>query len=554
MYKIIKKLAFHLFSGKNFSIFWVVFGFIFFIKIITLSYNPLAWFDEVIFASMSQDFWRNGTFFSPITIFGEQEEVKIYGFFYFLYAGFLPYLCQEVLGFIPSPFYFRVGNLVSGAFFLALFYKIMRIYLQLPKKYTLFITLLLAIDPFFNLCWHEARMDITSVLFAYLCLYVAYKYFVFSTFTFSLTNFSSFGVWDKNYFLATLFLVLGVWTTPRIGLVFFGFGIVGFMLGFPKRVFWVKICFFAMMGYSVWIFWKFDGFLDFIHYYTKGGNLAHQDAFQTHYLGGRGYIPKHEYLIILTTILYLGVYFCVFSYHFLYPQNNKIVWLSNNPKAFLLSASFINITLFYLVVFDYGQYSIYILGFYYILLGYFGYYFHEFFYKKAKQKYFFLHYAWILGVLFGFNAFFFVGKTLQSLADISRRNPAKIHDFIHKNIPQNARMIGDATYYYALQNAKNSQKNIKFQLIDNYETPENRELIQRQKFQYTHILITEMLKKKRPELITYYQKQAQKAGKNWRKIAYLHEKPSDLYLNITQFFRLSQMETPAYNVEIWEMY
>ncbi len=529
------------------------------LKIITISYNPLAWFDEVFFASMSENFWQKGTFHTPIVVF--EEEVKIYGFFYFLYTGFLPYIFQDIFGFSHTPFYFRIGNLCSGIIFLFIFYKLLRIYLYFPKKYALFLTFLLSIDPFFNLCWHEGRMDLTALCFGYIFLFFLQIFF--------LPNNSEKNI--KKRFLYLFFcavcVALALCTTPRMALFFVAFGLVGFFFGnFQQKFIWFLIVIKAFLLYYIWIFWKFDGIYDFLNYYKEGGKLAHQSPFSEHYLGGRGYIPKHEYLIIFLTIFFAVFYFLHRIQNFYKnptqtkppalkgetPRGEGLLVPPLGVRGLLLLGGGINIIFFYLFVFDYGQYSIYILGFYYILFGFFVYelslinFKNNFLVEKFFQK------KYILGFLLVFNAFFFLGKNLQIFSDMARKNPQIANEFIAKNIPKNARVIGDATYYYALHNQKKA-KNVRFQLIDNFEILENRERLQRQKFQYTHVIVTDMLRKKRPELLDFYEKKAKEQGKSWKKIAKLYLPTPIIHEKIGQFFRISQMENPAYNAEIFEV-
>src|SRR3954469_703237 len=77
--------------------------------LVTLSYNPLPWYDETYFASIALNLTHHGTFFPMIAYHAKvlKEDIA-YGPVYFIFTG----LSIKLFGF--GIFQFRVINLLFG--------------------------------------------------------------------------------------------------------------------------------------------------------------------------------------------------------------------------------------------------------------------------------------------------------------------------------------------------------------------------------------------------------------------------------------------------------
>jgi hypothetical protein len=105
----------------------------------------------------------------------------------------------------------------------------------------------------------------------------------------------------------------------------------------------------------------------------------------------------------------------------------------------------------------------------------------------------------IMALLF-FNFLFTVGKNLQILSNDTARNPKIAQKFVHAHIPTQSRVVGDPTYYFAvIANGSDYQYN------DLFNSLANREKLQREKYDYQYLIVTDIQSKKRPDIPTYYQ-------------------------------------------------
>jgi hypothetical protein len=477
---------------------------------ITLSISPLPWFDEVFFASLAQNFWENGTFYVPVTVI--VYEVKIYGFVYFLFAGISQHIGNHSL------MSFRIVNFCAGlavAFWLS-FQSTKRSLSteeQRDKFKNFWICLMFLLDPFFTLCLHEGRMDLLATFFIYVSFYF-------------LQN-------PQKQGLAGVFALLALLTTPRVAFMGIGMGIywVGQARKFKRTTLYAPLV--VMVGYSFWVWIAFGSVASFLQHYAQGTS-AHKLSAWSWYVGGSGYIPRHQYFLLVL----LGLSALVYYVKACLPTQTKneaersnfsLLWAKVNSIPTIM---WIFVISFHVFVHDLGQYSIFILPAYYMLLQH---------YVQVWGK----HAIVIWSFLLAFNALYFSMKTTQVFLSREIRQAILAEEFVRKNIPTGSKVVGEAMYYYAVR-----QNKCAYQMFEVYEDLPDREKIQREKFGYQYIIVTEHSAWRHKEIVDYYLKQNPQA----KKIASLHIPISPTAQWFTSTTRLSPTENTGYNAVIYKIW
>lgn len=462
---------------------------------LTLARSPLPWFDEVFFASLSRNFWEEGTFFVPNTVIG--YEIKLYGFVYFALTGLAQSWAEN------SVFAFRFVNFCAG---MGVAYWLFR-----SASPTLLALCIFLLDPFFALCLHEGRMDLCATLFillAYTCL-------------------------QKNsptqQALAGLFSVLALLTTPRVAFMGIGLAVLwlaNFKKSNLKTIYLQAIapCI-VILGYSLWIFWAYGNVTTFLQSYIQASDAHYQMSAWFWYVGGTGYVPKHQYWLLALILVSICWYLLQ---KFLASPPSRFASLLSSPIVY----DWIFVVSFHLFVRDLGQYSIFILPSYYRLLWHYA----------GKQT----RFAWVvLGLLGAFNGSYFVLKNTQVALTWEMRNPQTAENFVRQHIPQGSKVVGEAMYYYAVR-----ANHCAYQMFEVYEDLPTRERLQREKFGYQYIIVTTHSSWRHKEVVEYYLKQNPKA----RKIASLKFSPSPTVLWLSRLARLSQNENAGYSADIYKVF
>lgn len=414
----------------------------------TINIAPLPWFDEVFFSSISKSFLDNGNFIASVseTIRGERESLA-YGPIYFWLNSFL----FKTFGF--GIWQGRIINALAGIgtiVFTALNFKDKE--KSLPFSLSLGLTFLL--DPLLHQTLTGGRMDWLAILLVLFSLYFLKK------------------ADTKEIVISSFFALLALLTTPRSGillvplLVFAGLSIFKKPKQLQHFTLWIGI---IVLIYMLWIFYAFGGIIQMVNFYSE---MAEG------YLGGKFYIPKGQWPVIIVFLLSL-IYAALF-----------------NKKRFQeieIQYSFLVIILFYLLIRDWGLYSVFILPFYYFSIF-------TLFYKSPYSTK--LHLA-PLALLLTVNLSYSFLKGVQILADKGRRNPSIPAAFLKKNIPPGAAVIGDALYFYPAIAAKT-----KFELFDAYGTLPEREEKHRMIFNYDYIIISKQSIKRTPWLVNHYMEKA----------------------------------------------
>ena len=332
---------------------------------------------------------------------------------------------------------------------------------------------IILLDPFLNLSMHEGRMDLMALVFMLLSIYYYLK---------TIESKST-----KHYMLIGFFTGLAVLTTPRVGFISVALFITMLLNWHQHKI---KIQEIAIMAIpfiflvGIWIY-NCGGIFTYLNIWGSGFDASDGGNKSMNYLFSNLYIPRHEYVLISIVIIF-------------------IIWGIVKKTAFfnfhIIQISLFSILLFYILVKDWGPYSVFIILFYYMI-------FMHLYYKTiSRYKYIFII------VLLLFNSLFGGLKATQTMMSAKERDQKIAAEFVKNNIPKGSRIIGDATYYYAA-----IQNNCKYQYIDKYGTLENRERKLNEIFKYQYIIISDIEKRRCESIFTYFAKH-----KNLKLIARLN--------------------------------
>ncbi len=459
-------------AGTRNKVFCLIIGFTV-ISLFTLDLFPLPWFDEVYLNSVVVNFLEHNNLVPEVSSVARNgKEALSYGPVYFLLQSGL----VSVFG--NSPFTFRILGLLSAILIMVLIFHFGK-----EKKNIVWVLVLLAIDPFFNLCFREGRPDVLAAAFAF------------------------FGWWcflkeKSNKVLCAFLLMLAFLTHPR-SVVLIAPLIVFFILNKNYKTFLLSLIIIGV-AYCGWLFYAFGSLENWYLYFAKaiGGNETARSGF----LGPNTYWPKvliPIYAVTVVSVIYKTL------------KNPSV--LANN-LLFLLP-----IVLFHLFLRDFGTYSILILPFVYILLL-----------KNIDSFSFVLQKVslWLLIALF---SFFFILKIGLYATVQQENNLENCRTFVKEHIPEGSKVIGDAVFYYALPSEKYS-----FQLYDKYLEDSARVQLLKDEFQYEYLLIPES--KQNSELVQLYKNSARLAP-----VSGLHYPTSALTKRIASLQLVSTKDINGYN-------
>jgi 4-amino-4-deoxy-L-arabinose transferase-like glycosyltransferase len=459
--------------------------------ILTLSYYPLPWFDETYFASISLDFIQHGTFVPQVAYHArEGREALTYGPVYFFLTG----LSQKLFGL--GILQFRIVNLLFGFLCILVSLKIIGSK-ELGFTAILFLGIF-ALDPFFNLCMHEGRMDLTALFFALLSLYFVLK------------------DGGKHIFYSAISASFALMTTPRSAIVIFGVVMILLMNAYKDNKYkpLVQWSFTLLALYALWLFYAFGDPLQYLDYYKALQNNENQVNHD--FLGGRFYIPRQEYVLIS-----VAVFSVVFNF-----IKKKIDF-----PDLLSSVSIAVILLFYVIVLDWGPYSALIIPFYYILIFNKD----EFTWSFSNPK------LYMLMILLTHNVSYFTIKSAHIISSMQQRDPALADKFVTGHIPAGSKVVGDALYFYAVKKSGSD-----YQFFDKYASLEIREQRHREDYNYDYIIITDQSLKREPEAVAIYLENSR-----FKKVAELNIAPSVLNQKISALGLVSNTENSGYNAVIY---
>lgn len=485
--------------------FWVFIALFIAVQLFSLTTSPLPWFDETLFASIARHWSQTGKLVPQVAIF---TEVKLYGPVYFWLTGSI----FKLFGFgIVS---FRLVSLLAGigcVWVGSLIFKKLYLHCEPQGRWIKWGQkcwwLLLFTDPLYTLVMHEGRMDLLALLFALGSIYVVLPVLLQASFVLPL----------RKAVVAGVLLALAALTTPRACFIFVTLTI---MLFWQWRKQWRNLLGWGisiLLIYSTWIYTAFNGLQDFANAYL-GQSKVINASLVGWFVGGVGYVPRQSYLLVGVTIL------------------AAVFTLIKKPRRLFIPLILVmlgGIGLFYVLVRDYGQYSVFILPFYYLFI------FQGLSLQPVQWR------NWLVypfALLLMFNLAYFSLKNIQVMASLGQRQPHQVTQFVQKHIPKGARVIGEPMYFYAVLQAGSN-----YQYMDLYETLETREARQRIRYKYEYLIITDHLRWRKPKVVQYYLQNSK-----LKQIARFEVPASALSQKIARLGLLSGVEDKGYNCIIYK--
>lgn len=370
----------------------------------SLVYSPIAWFDEVYFASATHSFISGNGLAVELDNY---EPCVTYGPVYFLITG----LVTKVFGF--GMFQFRIVNCLFAFLCVIILGKVLeRIKVKETLRYL--FQLILLTDVLFVSNSHSGRMEFVALFFV-LVAYLSYLKPQTSEISKTL--------------VISIMLTLAIMTTPRVVVICIPIVILQFV-NLIKSHSWLLIvvyCIIPIILYSIWIFAAFGSFDGMITHYTQHGNsseVVQQSSFER-FVGGNWAISKFHYPMLLAAIL-------------------SVVLLIKNKKFKEIALYVLPILIYYFLVKDTGMYGVLILSFYMILLALAA---SELFIDK--RKFIQIPYKALIALCLLLNVSVFGVKAFAVISTLDQRDPSQPSEWISKNIPEGSRVAGDYDYYYA---------------------------------------------------------------------------------------------------------
>lgn len=369
----------------------------------SLPYSPLAWYDEVYYASITHSLITgNGL---SLELYNN-EPMVIYGPIYFLLTGVI----TKIFGF--GIFQFRIVNLVFAFLTVILLGKVLD-QLKIKKWLNYFLQLLLLTDATFFSNSHSGRMEFVAL------------FFIMSAYWFYLNKDM------KPIFRAVLvaiLLTLSVLTSTRALIVCIPVAIA-LLIQLIKSRSWgaiVAYVLFPIVLYGIWIYVAFGSLTGFISYFTQQetGDLA-KGSFVSTYLKGNWLIHKCHYPMIITSLFFVG-------------------YLIKKKKVYDIVIPGVTLLLYYILVFDTGHYGVYVLPFYMIIIG-----FGVSDMCDNPNKIIGVIYKSLLILCLLVNVSIFAVKSFFVITERNQRNPQIAIKLFKDNIPSGAKVSGDYEFYYA---------------------------------------------------------------------------------------------------------
>lgn len=369
----------------------------------SLSYSPIAWYDEVYYASTTHSLISgNGL---SLEIYNN-EPVLVYGPVYFLLTGAV----AKIFGL--GVFQFRIVNLFFAFLTVIVLGKLLD-KLNVKKWLNYFLQILVLADSYFITNSHSGRMEFVALFF------VMMTYWLYLNKDIKLI-YQAVGI--------AVFLTLSALTTTRAVIICIPIAVAQFIRIIKLRS-WSSTALYISIPvvlFGIWVFIAFGSLTGFISYFTQQetGDLA-QGSFVSTYLKGNWLISKFHYPMIVVTLLSIG-------------------YLVKIKKVNDIVLSGITILLYYFLVFDTGMYSVYILPFYMIIIG-IG--VSEM--SKTTNKVINVAYKSLLVICLLINFSILSAKAINIFSEKELRNPELAVDLFEKYIPKGSKVAGDYAFYYA---------------------------------------------------------------------------------------------------------
>jgi len=294
--------------------------------LISLTHIPLPWFDETYMADIAFSWAKEQRFTRNIALHdAPPTQELIYGPMYFLLVG----TWFDIVGF--SFFSYRLFVFLSGLLVWLLTCLAYYRYDNNLRRNLLF-AVIFALNPLFNRCLHEGRMDLTALAFMLIAWNIVFL--------------------DREnllrkppFWISSIALSGAMLTTPRIGVLILPLVVLVAIKHKQNVLIWLLI---PIICYATWVAYAFGGVGVWLNYYQS--KLAYTKIETPSW-----YVPIHEIPVIIVACV--ALISCML-------RNG----LSGLPKNIFFTILF-SIGLFYGLVHDAGVYSILILPYYYWLIG-----------------------------------------------------------------------------------------------------------------------------------------------------------------------------------------
>ena len=413
----------------------------------TLDLFPLPWFDEIHFAGISKSLADDGNLASHFLSFtkGNTNSLSYGPVFFAIQSSFI-----KLFGFnIHS---IRLSTLIFGIANVIIVYVI-GLRITNSKITSSFVGICFSMDLFYSTILHEGRMEtFISLLFLSSVLLIQSK---------SINDYIKVG-------LVSLLCVLSFSTSPRSFILIIP--LIAYLLyNIPKNHMIMGLLFFSIFFfvYSFWLFFAFDSLSHWFYHYLaviKGNKTAIYG-----YLGGNFYIPKSQYLLIITTLILTFV-------------NRKLI---KQPLVFLFLG---NLLMFYSLVHDWGNYSSLVIPLYYLLIILL---LNNISSKKSRMLF--------ITPLLLFNMFYFSIKMISTVLEREHRSIDTVSVNLSKIITPGDKVIGDDIMVYIAEENKWN-----FQVFTHYKDLEEREVSLRKRFHYDFLLVSQGAYSKNKDDVDYF--------------------------------------------------
>lgn len=369
--------------------------------ILTLTYSPIVWFDEIFMADYTRNLITTGHLYN--TLDPTINKHCIYGPVFFIISA----IPTSIFGL--NIFTVRVVNLV--AFFISALFvgKILKEY-KVCQEWIFFLVFLFLLDPLNISNSHSGRNDFTAI-----ALFLA-----------------SFWMYKKKYFglryvmAISLLLTLAYLTTPRIAVVATPLALVVFInlirsKNYLSASFYVCI---PIIIISSWLTISYGSPITFFEHITHSSSNDSRGASSTYFLCGGFHIAFYHYIPLLLSLI-----------------NTAICFVKKKYKTGVLL--FLPIILYYMLITDFGGYSMFITSFFYISIGLL-----MLNTEKTKNIKYLAKGAVILILLTNISIFIFKSATI--FLTLNTRDETKVELWMKEHLPKGSKVASNFEYYYAI--------------------------------------------------------------------------------------------------------